>query len=126
MEILKIVIIGLCAVLLILILDQQKEFGVYISIAVGACVFFIVLDKLSIILMVVDKISNLIVFEDIYLKLLMQVVGIAFVTEFGADICIDAGQKAIAKNIELAGKIIILVISMPVILAIIELIEDLV
>lgn len=124
MEIIQIVIIGLCGVIFIAIFDKQKEFGVYISIAVVVIIFFAFINQMDVIINLLNKIKNIINLQDIYMKILLQILGIAFVTEFGAQLCKDSGQKAIANNIELAGKIIILVIAAPIILAIINLVES--
>lgn len=126
MEIIQIVIIALCATIFIVILNKQKEFGVYISIVAGVIIFFIVIDKLTSIIVLLNKINGLMKIDDIYMKVLLQILGIAFITEFGAQLCKDSGQKSIANNIEIAGKIIILVLSTPIVLAIINLIESIV
>ncbi|MBC7960032.1 MAG: stage III sporulation protein AD [Vallitaleaceae bacterium] len=126
MEIVQVVIICLCATVFIVLLEKQKEFGIYISISVGAIIFFIFLDKFKTIVDLLNKINGFMNVDDVYMKILLQILGIAFITEFGATICKDAGQKAIASNIELAGKIIILVVAAPIILAIINLVETIV
>ena len=126
MGIIQIVVICLCATIFIVVLDKHKEFGLYLSLVVGVIVFFLIVDQLKIIMEVVERISNLIQVDDLYIKVLFQILGIAFISEFGAQLCKDAGQGAIASNIELAGKVIILVVSMPVILAIIDLVENIV
>lgn len=124
MEIIQIVMIGLCATIFIAILDKYKEFGVYISIVVGVIIFFIFMDKLNSIIQLLNKMNSLINVDDLYMKVLIQILGIAFITEFGAQLCKDSGQKSIANNIEIAGKVIILVLSVPIVLAIINLIES--
>jgi stage III sporulation protein AD len=124
MEIVQIVIIGLCATIFIAILDKQKEFKVYISIVASVIIFFIFIDKFDSIIALFNKINALMNIDDVYMKILLQILGIAFVTEFGSQLCKDSGQKSIANNIEIAGKIIILVISAPIVLGIISLIES--
>lgn len=126
MEIIQIVVIGLCASIFIAILDKQKEFSIYISIVASIIIFFIFLDKFSAVITLLNRIKGLIKVEDVYMKILMQILGIAFVTELGSQLCKDSGQKAIASNIEIAGKIIILVLSAPIVLAIISLIESII
>lgn len=127
MEAVQIIMICLIATIFILLLSKEnKEYGIYISIAVGIIVFFFVVNKMKIIIEVMYKIAGFIDVDDIYIKILFQILGIAFITEFGASLCKDAGQNSIANNIELAGKIMILVTSMPIILSIIELIEGLI
>lgn len=126
MEIVQIVIICLLAIIFIAVLDKQKEFGIYLSVITGIITFIVFLDKFNIIMDLLDKINGFINIDDMYMKILLQILGIAFVTEFGAQLCKDAKQNAIANNIELAGKIIILVIASPIILAIITLVESIV
>jgi len=126
MEIVQIIVIGLCATIFIAILDKQKEFGIYISIVASIIIFFIFIDKFNAVITLLNRIKGLMQIEDIYMKILLQILGIAFVTELGAQLCKDSGQKAIASNIEMAGKIIILVLSAPIVLAIISLIESII
>ena len=53
--------------------------------------------------------------------IILKVTGIAFLTEFGVSICKDSGETAIANKIDLAGKILIIAISIPIISALLEL-----
>lgn len=125
MEAVQVVIIGIVSTILIVILKKNNaEFGIYIGIAASIVIFFVIIDKLGIILDFISRISSLINISDIYIKILLQILGIAFITEFGAQLCKDAGQQAIASKIEMVGKIMILIISMPVILSIINMISD--
>lgn len=48
-----------------------------------------------------------------YLGLVLKVVGIAYVGEFAASVCRDAGESSIAKKMELGTKVIIMVMAMP-------------
>ncbi|PKM50045.1 MAG: stage III sporulation protein AD [Firmicutes bacterium HGW-Firmicutes-7] len=124
MEIVQIVIIGLCAVIFIAVLDKHKEFGVYLRIVTGVIMFFIFIDKFDSIIILFNKLNALMNIDDMYMKILFQILGIAFVTEFGSQLCKDSGEKSIASNIEIAGRIIILVLSAPIVLGIINLIES--
>lgn len=62
----------------------------------------------------------------VYLQTVLKIIGIAYIAEFGAQIAKDAGQGAIASKIELAGKIIIVVMAVPIITVIIETIIQLI
>ena len=53
---------------------------------------------------------------------MLKITGIAILTEFAVSICNDAGESAIATKIDLGGKIIIISISIPIIVALLELI----
>ena len=56
-----------------------------------------------------------------FLLIILKVTGIAFLTEFGVSICKDSGETAIANKIDLAGTILIITISIPIISALLEL-----
>ena len=56
----------------------------------------------------------------VFLRTLLQVVGVAYLAEFGAQICRDAGEGNLALKIEFAGKMIILVMTVPVLIAVLE------
>ena len=48
-----------------------------------------------------------------YIKILLKVIGICIVTELAVSVCKESGQQAIAANVTLAGKILIMVASLP-------------
>ena len=56
----------------------------------------------------------------LYLQVLLKMIGISYIAEFGAEICKDAGFGAVAGQIEFFGKISILAVSAPVMLALLE------
>ncbi|MBM7681587.1 stage III sporulation protein AD [Pullulanibacillus pueri] len=56
----------------------------------------------------------------VYVKTILKIIGVAYIAEFGVQIARDAGQGALASKIELAGKILILVMAIPIITAIIK------
>ena len=55
-----------------------------------------------------------------YLTALLKMTGITYISEFASGICKDAGYSAIASQIEVFAKLYIMVLSMPVLLALIE------
>lgn len=56
----------------------------------------------------------------LYLQILLKVMGIAYIAEFGAQICRDAGEGTIAGKIEFAGKIFIVILAVPLISQVLE------
>ncbi len=56
----------------------------------------------------------------IYVETILKIIGIAYIAEFAAQITKDAGQGAIASKIELAGKILILAMAIPILTVMIE------
>ena len=70
-----------------------------------------------------QDIASQVGFESGYIKLILKVIGIAYTAQFGAEICRDAGEASTASKIELAGKIIIMAISMPAVYSFIEVVS---
>ena len=123
MDIVKIIGVGLTALIIIIVLKQYKpEFTVYVSIIAGAIILFMVINKLSAIVALLTNLSNKTGVGSEFLKILLKITGIAILTEFAVSICKDSGETAIASKIDLGGKIIIVSISIPIITALLELI----
>ena len=64
--------------------------------------------------------------DTVYISTVFRIVGIAYIAEFGAQVCKDAGENSIASKIELAGKVIILVLAVPILIALMELIIEII
>ena len=126
MDIIKISILGITAVLLSQMLKNYKpEYGYHINLAVCICVFLYVMSKLTFLLDYVEQIQDMIHLDPVYLTMILKMIGITYVAEFAVNLCKDAGCQTIAGQIELFAKLSILVISMPVILAFMETIGEL-
>lgn len=123
MDIIKIIGVGLIAVIIIIVLKQYKpEFTVYISICVGAIILGLVMTRLSAIIQLLTDLSNKVSDTNGFLKILIKITGIAFLTEFAVSICKDSGESAIASKVDLGGKVIIISMSVPIISALLEMV----
>ena len=124
-EIIKIIGIGLTALVIIIILKQYKpEYAIYASIIAGIIILFFAMDKISGILNLLQSISDKTYINKTFLSILLKITGIAFITEFAVSICSDAGEKAIASKIEIGSKVIIVTMSIPIITSLLELIIE--
>ena len=56
----------------------------------------------------------------VYLQVLLRIIGVAYLAEFGSQVCHDAGEGSLASRIELAAKILILVMAVPIVVAVME------
>ena len=123
MDIIKIIGIGLISLIIIIILKQYRpEFTIYVSIIAGVLIITLSMDKLFGIINILTTLSNKTGINSEYLGILLKITGIAILTEFAVSVCNDAGEGAIATKIDLGGKIIIISISIPIIVALLELI----
>jgi stage III sporulation protein AD len=122
-EIIQIVGLGIIATVFIVLLKSIKpEIAMLISIITGVVIFAIVAGKLSSIVEVLNGIADRAGVDMAYLSTLLKIIGIAYIVEFGAEICKDAGESAIASKIELAGKVAIIFLAVPIITALLDLI----
>jgi stage III sporulation protein AD len=74
---------------------------------------------------ILEDIAGLVNADSQYISLILKIIAIAYIAEFGSQICADAGESAIASKIELAGKILILIVSTPVLYGLVHLIAAL-
>ncbi len=61
-----------------------------------------------------------------WLKLLIKAIGIGYVCRFASDMCCDAGETAIAGYVELAGKVMIVTLALPMLTQIVQTIMKLI
>lgn len=127
MEMLKIAIAGIVGVILAVQLRSVRpEFSVYIGITTCVILFFYGVSKLSIVVDTLHTIQQYIQVSDIYITVLLKIIGITYIAEFSSAICRDAGYQAVAGQIEIFSKLAILAVSMPILMALLETIDGLI
>lgn len=123
MDILQITCIGIIAVVLCSILKAQRpEIALQVSIATGLLIFIIIVVKLSSVIDFLQTFSKRADIDSTYISILLKIVGIAYIAEFGAEVCKDAGESSIATKIELAGKVTIMIFAVPIISSLLDLV----
>lgn len=121
MTVVSIAVVGIVAVLLAVSLKGMKgEYGTFLVLAAGFFIFFYGVGKLSTILDTMKEIQSYIKINSVYLATLVKMIGITYIAEFASGICKDAGYGAIGTQIEIFGKLSVLAVSMPILLALIE------
>ncbi|WP_425061164.1 hypothetical protein SCACP_19430 [Sporomusa carbonis] len=121
MEIIQIIGLGFVVTLLILIIRQQRpELAVQLALTLSAIIFLMVLSKLNVVLDLFRDLAEKANISQMYLNTILKIIGIAYVTEFGAQVCRDAGEGAVAGKIEFAGKILIMVMAVPIIALVLD------
>ena len=124
-EIIKIVGIGLVALVIVIILKQYRpEYTIYVSIIAGVLILTLTMSKISGFINLLKSISDKTYINKQFLGILLKITGIAIITEFAVSICTDAGEKAIASKIEIGSKVIIIAMSIPIISSLLELIVE--
>lgn len=127
MDIIPIIGLGFVVTLLILIIKQQKpELAVQLSLTLAAIIFLMVLAKIQVVLSVFQDLADKANISQMYLNTVLKIIGIAYITEFGSQVCRDAGEGAVASKIEFAGKVMIMVMAIPIIALVLDTIARLI
>ena len=127
MEIIQIVGISIIAVILAAVIRQYRpELALQISVVTGLLIFFVVIFKMASVLDALRTFTGRMNIDTVYISTVFRIVAIAYIAEFGAQVCKDAGENSIASKIELAGKVIILVLAVPILMALMELIMEII
>lgn len=117
----KIVILAVVGVFFVVLLKEQKaSLGFLLAMAVCMMLIFNLLDYGAVLLEGLDVFRGYFDSSGYYIKLILKMVGITYLCEFGTQVCKDVGQGAIASQIEMFGKVMVLVTGLPIVLAIIE------
>lgn len=127
MEVVRIIGIGLVAAALSLLLKQQRpELAFTLPILGAAAIFLVLAPYLQAILSMFTDIAGQVGIESRYLRLIIKMIGIAYLCQFSAELCKDAGEASIGGKIELAGKLLILSLSMPIIYKLLGLVSSII
>lgn len=114
MEILKIAGVGIiCAVIAVTLKKTNPEMAVQVSIAAGLLIFMMVAGYLTEAVGFIKQLTEQYSLEYGAISLVLKVTGIAYICEFAVQTLNDAGENAIGSKVELAGKLIIAVITIP-------------
>ncbi len=121
MDIVPIVFLAIIGVVLLIILRQSRpEMALVLSILLGVLIFATVIPKIGMIVATLGSIASKADVGSLHLETLLKIVGVAYIAEFGAQVCRDAQEGAIASKVELAGKVIIMALSVPIVLVILD------
>lgn len=123
MEIFQIIGLAVIATIIVIVLKAQRpEIAVQVSLVTGIIIFLLVLSKVAAVVDLLNSYAKKVNIDTVYLFTLLKIVGIAYIAEFGAEVCKDAGEGAIASKVELAGKVIIVVMAVPIITSLLDLV----
>ncbi|MDD2215938.1 MAG: stage III sporulation protein AD [Eubacteriales bacterium] len=121
MDIFKIAAIALCGVITASIVRGYKtDFALYIIIATVLAIFGYILYQLTSVFQFLGYVYDRISYGKAFFPILLKVLAVAYIADFVAQICRDAGENAIGDKVELAGKVIIFYLAIPVMMSVIE------
>lgn len=106
--------------------QYRPELAIGVSILTAAAILFMCIPYLASVLVMFENIADESGIESEYIKTVIKIIGTAYIFQFASDICKDAGETSVANKLELGGKIIIIVLSMPILYAILELVNNII
>jgi stage III sporulation protein AD len=123
MDIVKIILVGIIgAVFALTIKNKQPEIALQVSIAAGLIIFIFIINYLYQAVEYINRIVNRYNIPLGGITLVLKIIGIAYICEFGALLLKDSGENSLALKVELGGRVIIIVMTLPLITTFIDMI----
>ena len=113
------------AFMCVLLKKIKPEFAILLSLAVSAAVLMLCVNQIKAIVEALEQLLDRANIDNQQLTLIIKILGVSYITDFGCEICKDAGENALGEKINLAGKIFILFLTTPLILSILEITSQL-
>lgn len=121
MEIIKIVSFAFISLFLVLILrGRRDELAVQLSIAAGALIFLFMVTKITAVMELLQQLALKANIDFVYLNTVFKILGIAYLASFCSEVCRDAGESSLASKVEFGGKILILVLAIPILMGVLN------
>lgn len=122
-ELIRIAAIGIvAAIFAVVVSDKKPELGMLLGVAFGVMALMIAFGKASAIIGVLEESVGQAGIDAKLLVPVLKVTGMAYITQFSVDACRDVGQNSIAAKVETVGKIMMLVVAVPIATSLIQII----
>ncbi|MCD7868139.1 MAG: stage III sporulation protein AD [Clostridiales bacterium] len=123
MEIVRVSLLGVGGVMLGFILKETKpEYACLVTAGIGLVIMGLSVGKFSYIFQVLTSVE--ISVDGDYILTLAKMVGITYIGQFSAGICQDAGYSSTGDQIRLFGRLSVMTLCMPILLALLETIRE--
>ena len=121
MDIIRVSMLGMCGVIMGFFLKGTRaEYTAFITMGIGIMILGLAVGKLEYLFQTLGNLQKSVSVDQEYFYTLIKMVGITYIGQFSASICKDAGYQTIGAQIELFCKLSVMVLSMPVLLAILD------
>lgn len=121
MLIFKIITIAIIVTISSLVLKQSRpDIAMLISVAGGILILLMLFNQFSSIFKWINNLAAKTGIDNSVFSPIFKIIGIGYLAEFSASVCEDAGNKSMANKVILSAKIIILVLSLPILNSLID------
>ena len=114
------------AVLVVLIKQYRPEMALVLSVGAGAIILLTIILKATPLLNSVTNLIKSVGIKEEYVSIMLKSLGVCYLTQFSSDICNDFGQTSLGSKIELGGKIMLGIISLPMMVSLISLVTKMI
>ncbi|MGL4796827.1 MAG: stage III sporulation protein AD [Paraclostridium sp.] len=126
-DVMKLVGLAITSTILCMIIKKDRpEMAMFIGILTGIMILFSVTYKLNFIIENINDLAHKANIPTMYISLIIKLIGIAYLMEFAIQICKDCGEGNIASKLEFGGKIIVMTMSFPILVSIIDMILNII
>ena len=123
----QLVGIAMVSTILCLVIKKDRpEMANFVALTAGIIILLSVVMKLSFIVDGIQSLADKVNIPSMYISLIIKLIGICYIIEFAISLCNDCGEKSIASKLEFGGKIIIMTMSFPILLSIVDTIISLI
>ena len=121
MEIIKIVAFAFSALFIYLMFKERRnDLAVLVSLAAGVILFLLIISSLTDIINFVNDITTKANIDIVYIGVVFKILAISYLATFCSEICKDAGASSIASKVEFSAKILILTLAIPILMAVLQ------
>lgn len=121
MEIIKIVAFALSALFIFLLFkDKRSDLAVLIALLSGVILFIFIVGSLNEIIYFIKEISSKANIDTVYMGIVFKILAISYLATFCSEICKDAGASSIGSKVEFSAKILILTLAIPILMAVLQ------
>ena len=127
MEITRVIALGLAGtVLSVLLKKESPQIAMLTAAVTGILIFLMLCAPLGNLISLLKETAEQAGVGEGYFSIVLKVIGIAYLTQFGSQLCADAGENSVAVKIELAGKVLMMTAAAPVLTGLLEMVMNLV
>ena len=127
MDIIRVSMLGMCGVIMGFFLKGTRaEYTAFITMGIGIMILGLAVGKLEYLFQTLGNLQKSVSVDQeyFYTLIMLKMVGITYIAQFSSGICKDAGHQATAAQIELFCKLSVMVLSIPILLALLETIQE--
>lgn len=103
----------IAAIMAVLLRKSRPEISTCVGLLTAVMILALSVSKVQPALNEINELMSSANVNSQYMSILIKALGVCFIAQLASDVCRDAGESAIASNVELAGKLAVLIIALP-------------